>query len=137
MKPDLGLEELIETFQTEAKPKAKHGKANMHAIPGNGLLGELDWRGAVASRGRAEPRWPRKMVVCCVFSHSVVSNSLQPHGLQPARLLCPWNFPGKNTGVGCHFLLLGIFPTQGSNLHLLLLLHYQVDSLPLHRLEAP
>ena len=31
------------------------------------------------------------------------------------RLLCPWNFPGKNTGVSCHFLLQGIFPTQGSN----------------------
>ena len=49
---------------------------------------------------------------------SVVSDSLQPHELQPTRLLCPWDFPGKNTGVGCHFLLQGIFPTQGSNLHL-------------------
>ena len=39
----------------------------------------------------------------------------RPHGLQPTRLLCPWNFPGKSTGVGCHFLLQGIFPTQGSN----------------------
>ena len=35
------------------------------------------------------------------------------HG--PTRLLCPWDSPGKNTGVGCHFLLQGIFPTQGSN----------------------
>ena len=48
-------------------------------------------------------------------SHSVVSNSLQPHGLQPVRFLCPWNFPGKNTGVGCHFLLQGIVLTQGLN----------------------
>ena len=48
------------------------------------------------------------------FSRSVVSDSLQPHGLQPTRLLCPWDFPGKNTGVGCHFLLQGIFLTQGS-----------------------
>ena len=48
-------------------------------------------------------------------SHSVVSNSLRPHGLQPTRLLRLWNFPGKNTGVGCHFLLQGIFPTQRSN----------------------
>ena len=39
--------------------------------------------------------------------------------------------PGKNTGVGCHFLLQGIFLTQRSNLHLLHLLHWQVDSLPL------
>ena len=40
------------------------------------------------------------------WSRSVVSNSLRLHGLSPTRLLQPWNFPGKNTGVGCHFLLL-------------------------------
>ena len=45
----------------------------------------------------------------------VVSNPLQPHGLQPSRFLCPWDFPGNSTGVDCHFLLQGIFPTQGSN----------------------
>ena len=45
-----------------------------------------------------------------------------------ARLLCPWDFPGKNPGVGCHFLLQGIFLTQGSNPHLLCLLHWQADS---------
>ena len=44
---------------------------------------------------------------------------LQPHGLQPARLLCPWDSPGKNTGVGGHFLLQGIFPAQGLNSSLL------------------
>ena len=49
------------------------------------------------------------------WSRSVMSDSLRPHGLQPARLPCPWDFPGNNTGVGCHFLLQGIFPTQGSN----------------------
>ena len=38
------------------------------------------------------------------WSHSVVSDSLQPHGLQPPRLLHPWDFPGKSTGVGRHFL---------------------------------
>ena len=38
-----------------------------------------------------------------------------PHGLSPTRLLSPWNFPGKSTGVGCHFLLQGIFPIQGLN----------------------
>ena len=48
------------------------------------------------------------------------------------RFLCPWDFPGKNTGEGCHFLLQGIFPTQGSNL---CLLHWQEDSLPLSYLE--
>ena len=44
---------------------------------------------------------------------------LWPRGLQPARLLCPWGSPGKNTGVGCHSLLQCIFPTQRWNLHLL------------------
>ena len=38
-------------------------------------------------------------------SHSVVSDSSWPHGLQPIRLLRPWDFPGKSTGVGCHCLL--------------------------------
>ena len=46
-------------------------------------------------------------------------NSLQPRGLEPTRLLCSWNSPGKSTGVGCHFPLQGIFPTQGLNLGLL------------------
>ena len=54
------------------------------------------------------------------FSRSVMSDSLQPHGLYPTRLLYPLDFPGKNTGVGCHFLLQGIFPTQESNSCLLL-----------------
>jgi len=49
----------------------------------------------------------------------------------PTRLLCPWEFPGKKTGVGCHFLLQGIFMTQGLNPHLLQLMHWQVNSLPL------
>ena len=45
-------------------------------------------------------RWPedRSSSVSC----PVMSDSLWPHGLQPAKLLCPWNFPGKNTGKGCH-----------------------------------
>ena len=54
------------------------------------------------------------------FNRSVISNSLWYHGLQPARFLCPWNSPGKNTGVSCYFLLQGIFPSHGSNLGLLL-----------------
>ena len=50
-------------------------------------------------------------------SHSVVSNSATPWTVAH-KLLCPWNSPGENTGVGCHFLLQGIFPTQGLNLGL-------------------
>ena len=48
--------------------------------------------------------------VCVCVSRSVMSDFCDPHGLQPTRLLCPWNSPGKNTGVGCHFLLQGIEP---------------------------
>ena len=44
-----------------------------------------------------------------------MSNSLRPHGLQPTRLPCPWDFPGNSPGVDCHLLLQGIFPTQGLN----------------------
>ena len=43
---------------------------------------------------------------------SVISDSSQPHGLEPSSLLCPWNFPGKNTGVDCHLLFQGIFSAQ-------------------------
>ena len=67
------------------------------------------------------PQRPTTGDTCWVTK--VVSDSLRPYGLQSSRLLCPWDSPGKNTGVGCHALLQGIFPTQGSNLHFLQLLH--------------
>ena len=53
------------------------------------------------------------------------------------RLLRPWDSPGKNTGVGCHALLQGIFPIQGLNLRLLCLLHWQAGSSPLAPLGSP
>ena len=53
---------------------------------------------------------------------------LWPHGLWPTRLLCLSDFPSKDIGVGCHFLLQGIFPTPRLNI---CLLHWQADSLPL------
>ena len=60
--------------------------------------------------------------------------TLRPQGLQPTRLLCPWDSPGKNTGGGCHSLLQGIFPTRGLNPPLLSLL--QVSSLPVGHLGS-
>ena len=92
--------------------------------------------------GQLSPKWcqvlgPKlrhglrsKLTLLCSLC-SVASNSLRLHGLQPTRLLCPWDFPGKNTEVGCYFLLQGIFLTQGSNTHLLSLLYWLADSLPL------
>ena len=53
------------------------------------------------------------------------------------RLLCPWDFPGKNTGVGCHFFLQGIFPDQGSNLCLLCLTYWQAVLYHWATWEAP
>jgi len=49
------------------------------------------------------------------LSRSVVSDSLWPRGLYPARLFSPWNYPGKNDAVGIHSFLQGIFLIQGSN----------------------
>ena len=56
-----------------------------------------------------------KNILYVSVSCSVISNSLRPHGLQPTRLLCPWDSTGKNTVVGSHSLLERIFLTQGSN----------------------
>ena len=47
------------------------------------------------------------------------------------QALCPWDSPGKNTGVDCHALFQGIFPTQELSLYLLCFLHWQAGSLPL------
>ena len=52
----------------------------------------------------------------------------------PSRLLCPWDSPGKNTGMGCHALLQGIFPTQDSNVHLR---HCRQILYPLSHLRSP
>ena len=65
------------------------------------------------------PKFDGMGSILFLLACSVMSGSLQPHALWPTRLFYPWDFPGKNTGVDCHFLLQGIFPTQGSNLHLL------------------
>ena len=71
-------------------------------------------------------------LTACVCAKSLqLCPTLRLYGLWPLGLLCPWDSPGKNTGVGCHVLLQRIFPTQGSNPSLLNLLHWQVGSLPL------
>ena len=58
---------------------------------------------------------PLVKYACVLAKSPVVSNSLRPIDCSPTRLCCPWDSPGKNTGVGCHFFLQGIVPTQGSN----------------------
>ena len=67
-------------------------------------------------------------------AYAVMSDSLQPRGLKPTRVLCPWDFPEENTRAGCHSLLQGISLTQGSNPRLL---HWHVDSLPRSHQGSP
>ena len=59
--------------------------------------------------------WAKDLIRVERVSCSVVSDALQPHGLQPARLFHPWNSPGKNTGVSCHSLLQGGLPDPETN----------------------
>ena len=81
-----------------------------------------------------------RILILQMFYHTVLcAKSLQScttlcdlmDGLQLTRLFCPWDSPGKNTGVGGHALLQRVFPMQGLNPHLSCLLHWQADSLPL------
>ena len=68
------------------------------ALPSLGFSRQEHWSGLpFPSPMQESEKWN--------WSHSVVSESSRPHGLQPTRLLHPWDFPGKSTGVGCHCLL--------------------------------
>ena len=85
-------------------------------------------------------KWLMKRCVCvCVRVLSQVWHVwlFALYGPQFARLLCPRDFPGKNTGAGCHFLLQRIFMTQASNSHFLWLLHWRENSLPQSHLGSP
>ena len=77
--------------------------------------------------------------VCARVRTCLVTGSLptlcDPIGCTPPGSSVHWDSPGKNTGACCHLLLQGIFSTQGLNPRLLCLLHWQEDSLPLHRLD--
>ena len=76
-------------------------------------------------------------ILCvCVCTHACAQSCLtlcDPMDCSPPHF-CPWGFPGKNTGVGSHFLLQGIFPEQGSYLRLL---HWQVDPFPKNHQGSP
>ena len=66
------------------------------SVPGILQARTLEWV-AISFSNAWKEKWK--------WSRSVVSDSYQPHGLQPTRLLHPWDFPGKSTGMGCHCLL--------------------------------
>ena len=71
---------------------------------------------------------------CCMLNCSVIPILFRPHRLYTTRLLCPLDVPGENTGVGCHFLLQGIFPNQGLNPDLL---HWQARFFTTEPLAKP
>ena len=88
-----GIRSILDSF-----PYSSIGKESACSAGGLGLIPGL---GRSPGRGHGSP-----------LQYSCLEN---PNGLQPTRLLCPWDFPGNSTRVDCHFLLQGIFPTQGLN----------------------
>ena len=88
-----------------------------HYHPGFWLTYSISFWGMLENLKKKKKR--RSSVLCACSATSVMSESLRLHRQLPTRLLCPWDSPDKNTGVGNHGLLQGIFPTQGSNLGLL------------------
>ena len=111
-------------------------ESSVHGI----LQARIPERVAISfSRASSCPRgWTCVSCLAGKFFTTVQANSLVAQSCltlcnpvvcsRPTRLLCPWNFPGKNTGVGCHFQ--EIFPIQGTNPCVLCLLHWQVDFSP-------
>ena len=105
--PDLGI-----------KPGSPVSQANFFTIepPGKPMKGLISPQISKNSYSKSTVwKWFLCHMPCAVLSHLVMSDSFQPHGLWPIRLLCPWDSPHKNTWVGCHACLQGILSTQGSN----------------------
>ena len=113
----------VETLLQEAEPKKPTSPKR------SSCSSSLSWQQLKGPGSGVGLRAAHRLVLCvyvCVRACSIISNSLRLCGLLPSTLLCPWNSPGENAGVGCPFLLQRIFLTQGSNAHLL---HWQVYSL--------
>ena len=98
----------LRSLHSESLRKRSLSCVNINIISVNNIL-------IVGTNNRLFLHYTGFRAPACVFNCSVMSDSLWPLGLKPASLLCLWDFPGKNTGEGCHFLLQGIFPTQRSN----------------------
>ena len=89
-------------------PKQEYWSGLPFLSPGNLLdPGTKSTSPALTDASPLAPPGKPTVTICAVLSHSLVSDSLWSHGLRPARLLCPWDSPGKNPGVGCHALLQG------------------------------
>ena len=99
----------------------------IHTVKGFGIVNKAEISGNLYLYLNNTILWPRMCAKCTCAKLFQSCSTLCDH----MDYSQPWDFPGKNTGVVCHALLQGIFLTQGVNLHLLCLLHWQADSLPL------
>ena len=99
-------------FPTQGSyPGLPHCRWILYQLSHKGSPRKLEWVVYPFSSGSS---WPRNQTGSTalqmdslpteICGKPVVSNSVQPYELQPARLLCPWDYPGKDTGMGCHFL---------------------------------
>ena len=117
---------LCVVFGALARISKGHVPSIWFPVPGlrrvSALPGRARWVSRVTSRLSAGPWASLFLRPSCDQSPSRVLTLCDPMDCSPPDF-CPWDFPGKNTRVDCHFLLQGIFPTQGSNLRLLSLLH--------------
>ena len=98
IKDTQGAAVLLLSRFSHVRPCATPQTAAHQAPPSQGLSRQEHWSGLpFPSPVQESEKWK--------WSRSVVSDSYRPHGLQPTRLLRPWDFPGRSTGVGCHCLL--------------------------------
>ena len=128
---DIGHHMVLTESETTGKPYLAKQEANAsglrHFLGGDGvvrfsMMDKINWRsldGRVVKRGESpgfRKAWDtfgeHSLQCSTVLSHSVTFSSLQPRGLQPARLLWPWSFPGKCTETCCHFICQGISVEQ-------------------------
>ena len=103
MGPKLGLRSRVKLGEAEVRRRASEGTTQ-------------SFRAGCRGRGRLDMLITRAVHACQVAQSFLTL--CDPMDCSPPGS-CPWDSPGKNTGVGCHALLQGIFPTRGSNLHLL------------------
>ena len=130
---DLVNNTLILALQVDSLPTKVPGKPKQYIC-----IFILRWRKELTKDKSPEnPKLNSGNNFSCVCAYSVTQSCpalCDPMDHSPPGPLCPWNSPGKNTGVGCNIFLQEIFPTQGLNLHLW---HWQADSIPLSHLGSP